>query len=182
MSYKKLIDIDRLSKYHENLSSFLTTKQDVIQDIDTIRSGASLGSSSIQAIKTINGVSIVGEGNVEIKTGTEINIDDYYTKSEIESKGYLYKVILTQSEYDNLVEYDPQALYVISDASENGQHNFVTEEQLNDRGFLTQSDKTEMQETLSLFNDTIVSLQKTIASLQARIDELEGELNDTLTI
>ena len=180
MADKKIIDIDGLSRYHENLNTFLSTKQDTISDLAAIRSGAALGATSIQTVKTINGESILGSGNIEIKA--DFNSDDYYTKTEIEDKGYLYKVILKQAEYDALVEYDPQALYVISDAAESGQHNFVTEEQLNDRGFLTQSDKTEMQETLSLFNDTIVSLQRTIASLQARIDELEGELNDTLTI
>ena len=138
--------------------------------------------TSGENIKTINGVSVLGSGNIEITAGTDINPDNYYTKSDIDSKGYLYKVVLTTAEYNALTEYDPQALYVISDAHENDNSNFVTEAQLNDRGFLTQSDKTEMQESLSSQNDIITALQQTIATMQAKINELETALGNTLTI
>lgn len=71
----------------------LTNKQDVIEDLDTIREGAALGATAIQEhqsldgyateswvenqgyltehqpLKTINGESIVGEGDIEIKGG-----------------------------------------------------------------------------------------------------------------
>lgn len=51
------------SSYHDN------TKQDVITDLDTIRSGAELGTTAIQQVKTINGESIIGTGNIEIQGG-----------------------------------------------------------------------------------------------------------------
>lgn len=67
--------------------------------------------------------------------------------SELENdKGYLVKVILTQAEYDALETKDPNALYVISDANETEDNNFVTESQLDSRGFLTQTDKSELNE------------------------------------
>lgn len=50
MTDKKLIDIDRLSRYHENLNTLLATKQDVLNDIDAIRSGASKGETALQSV------------------------------------------------------------------------------------------------------------------------------------
>lgn len=41
-----------------------------------------------QNIKTINGQDILGEGNIEI-VGGEVDLTNYYTKDEIESKEYL---------------------------------------------------------------------------------------------
>lgn len=164
------------------LENSIATKQNAIEDLDTIRDGAALGATAIQSVKTINGQSIVGSGDIEIKGGTDVNLNDYYTKSEIDDKGYLYKVILTQAQYNELVEYDPQALYVISDATEDSQNNFVTESQLNDRGFLTSSDRVEIEEMFSAYENALSSLEATITSLQAKIAELEAKLDDTLTI
>lgn len=41
-----------------------------------------------QNIKTINGQDILGEGNIEI-VGGEVDLTNYYTKDEIESKEYI---------------------------------------------------------------------------------------------
>lgn len=41
-----------------------------------------------QNIKTINGQDILGEGNIEI-VGDDVDLTNYYTKEEIESKNYL---------------------------------------------------------------------------------------------
>lgn len=40
-----------------------------------------------QNIKTINGQDILGEGNIEIVS--EVDLTNYYTKEEIESKNYI---------------------------------------------------------------------------------------------
>ena len=45
-------------------------KQDTISDLETIRSGAAKGATAIQEVKTINGQSIVGSGNIEIQGGS----------------------------------------------------------------------------------------------------------------
>ena len=55
---KKIIDIDRLSRYHENINTILTKKQESLVSGDNI--------------KTINGESILGNGNITIESG---NID-----------------------------------------------------------------------------------------------------------
>ena len=51
-------------------------KQDKINDLDSIRSGASKGATAIQEVKTINGQSIVGSGDIEIQGGGgKVNVD-----------------------------------------------------------------------------------------------------------
>lgn len=45
----------------------IKTKQDIISDLTTIREGANKGATAIQDVKTINGESIVGKGNIVIK-------------------------------------------------------------------------------------------------------------------
>lgn len=52
------------------LSAEVGKKQDTITDLETIRSGAEKGATAIQEVKTINGQSIVGSGNVEIQGGS----------------------------------------------------------------------------------------------------------------
>lgn len=47
----KIVDLDRLSRYHENINTLLTTKQESLVSGDNI--------------KTINGESILGSGNIE---------------------------------------------------------------------------------------------------------------------
>lgn len=44
-------------------------KQDKISDLDSIRSGAAKGATAIQEVKTINGQSIVGSGDITIEGG-----------------------------------------------------------------------------------------------------------------
>lgn len=51
------------------LSAEVGKKQDTISDLETIRSGAAKGATAIQEVKTINGQSIVGSGNIEIQGG-----------------------------------------------------------------------------------------------------------------
>lgn len=42
-------------------------KQDAIDDLETIRSGAAAGATAVQSVKTINGLSIAGTGNVTVR-------------------------------------------------------------------------------------------------------------------
>lgn len=59
------------SSYHDS------TKQNVINDLDSIRSGASKGATAIQQVKTINNESIVGSGNITIESGNNDFIAEY---------------------------------------------------------------------------------------------------------
>ena len=63
----KLVDIDGLSRYHENLKTdVLSKKQDNISDLETIRSGAAAGATAEAAAKTYaDGLVKDGDGNVK---------------------------------------------------------------------------------------------------------------------
>ena len=63
----------------------ISGKQDKITDLETIRSGAAKGATAIQEVKTINGESIVGSGNIEIKAGTDIDVSTLATKTDLEN-------------------------------------------------------------------------------------------------
>ena len=51
MVNNKLVDITGLSRYHENLKSLLNGKQDNIEDLEDIRSGAASGASALDDAK-----------------------------------------------------------------------------------------------------------------------------------
>ena len=157
-------------KEHQDISNLATkaelaTKQDVISDLETIRSGAALGATALQSvpseyvtetelnnkgyltsvpdtyalkseipdisvkqdtlvsgtnIKTINGESILGSGNITIEGGGNVDLTNYYTKTETNElvNPKLEQVTLTQAEYDALQTKEENVLYIISDAED----------------------------------------------------------------
>lgn len=154
----------------------LNTKQDVINDLDAIRSGAAKGATALQSvpseyateqwvneqgflkehqdisnlatkaelatkqdvlvsgtnIKTINGVTLLGEGNITIEGGGNVDLSDYYTKSETNSlvSPKLSQVTLTQAEYDALSTKENNVLYVISDAANVDPSDYYTKAEI----------------------------------------------------
>ena len=62
-------ELETLGGISGNIQAQLNSKQAVIPDLDEIRAGATAGASALQAgdLKTINGESLVGEGNIEIQ-------------------------------------------------------------------------------------------------------------------
>ena len=88
----------------------MNAKQDTITDLETIRSGAAKGATALQSvpdtyalksdipdittkqdtlvsgtnIKTINGISLLGEGNISISGEGGGDLSGYYTKAEID--------------------------------------------------------------------------------------------------
>lgn len=102
-------------KEHQDISNLATkaelaTKQDVITDLETIRSGAAKGATALQSvpdtyalkseipdistkqdklvsgsnIKTINGTSLLGSGNIEV--AANVDLSGYATKEELNAK------------------------------------------------------------------------------------------------
>ena len=68
-NYASTSELTELSTEVSGLSEDVANKQDEIADLETIRSGASKGATAIQEVKTINGQSIVGSGNITIEGG-----------------------------------------------------------------------------------------------------------------
>ena len=95
---QEIEDKDYLTKIPEEYitkSELNDLKQDILKEVNaSINLQNSVISSkqniliSGQNIKTINGQDILGEGNIEI-VGDDVDLTNYYTKEEIESKNYL---------------------------------------------------------------------------------------------
>ena len=108
---------------------------------------------------------------------------EYITERELEAKGFLYKVVLTQEEYDALEEQDPHALYIISDAYETDGLNFVTETQLDKRGFLTNSDKTELVGAINALKDNTIGdvvEGKTVVEMITAVSDIAENMTASL--
>ena len=107
-------------KEHQDISNLatkeeLSTKQDVISDLDTIRSGAALGATALQSvpseyalkseipdistkqdklvsgenIKTVNGASLLGSGNIVIEASAD-NVPTLQTTKQGTTSNYIY--------------------------------------------------------------------------------------------
>ena len=119
MADKKLIDIDRLSRYHENLNTFLATKQDSLVSGDNI--------------KTINGESILGGGNIVI----EGDVPEQY-KGTVEA-------IDVNEEIDGISND-----FVTSDRLD--AMNYATQNWVEEQGYISDSDLSKVA-TSGSYND-----------------------------
>lgn len=225
MADKKLIDIDRLSRYHENLNTFLATKQDVLNDIDAIRSGASKGETALQSYteqykgtieavsttETIDDVSndfVTSEqlnargyatenfvttkiAEASISGGSDVNLTNYYTKDEIDDKGYLTEHqslshlatkaelsgYTTDAEYNSLVNTVNGKQEIISDlatiranatkgatALQSVPAEYVTETELTAKNFATTSS----------VDAKITPIENLVSENNTRMDRLEN--------
>ena len=219
-------DVD-LSNYATK--SELATKQDVISDLETIRSGAALGATALQSvpseyateqwvngqgflkehqdisnlatktelatkqdtlvsgtnIKTINGNSLLGSGNIEV--AANVDLSDYYTKSQTNElvNPKLSQVTLTQAEYDALSTKENNVLYVISDA-EDIKFKTINGEQITGEGNIELATKAELSTKQDVISDldTIRSgAAKGATALQSVPDTyaLKSEIPDITT-
>ena len=124
---------------HQSLTH-LATKDELNAKQDALVSGTN--------IKTVNGVSLLGEGDIVIEGGISdedlqviegkiptstsqlSNDSDFITLNDVKANGYIYKVSLTQAEYDALEEKDENALYIITDISQDEDDRFVSKSEL----------------------------------------------------
>lgn len=82
----------------------LDNKQNVIDDLDTIRDGASKGATALQEhqpLKTINGESLIGEGDITIEGGGGVTVETDPVFSASPAAGITEEKI---SEWDNKVD------------------------------------------------------------------------------
>ena len=107
----------------EELDEALATKQDKLDDLDTIRAGAALGAKAIQDVKTLNTIAIEGTGDIAIKqdpTHTSYEVreariegDNVYISNEItddrnyHSIGYIKEVVVDRTDKYITMSQDP---------------------------------------------------------------------------
>lgn len=116
----------------------LSTKQ------DTLVSGTN--------IKTVNGTSLLGSGNIEVSAN--VDLSDYYTKSQTNAlvSPKLSQVTLTQAEYDALSTKEENVLYVISDA-EDLKFKTINGQQITGDGNIELATKSELNTKQDVISD-----------------------------
>ena len=130
-------------KEHQDISN-LATKTELATKQDTLVSGTN--------IKTINGNSLLGSGNIEV--AANVDLSDYYTKSQTNElvNPKLSQVTLTQAEYDALSTKENNVLYVISDA-EDIKFKTINGQQITGNGNIELATKTELATKQDVISD-----------------------------
>lgn len=67
------VELATQSYVNAEINYVANQKQDKITDLSTIRSNAAKGATAIQSVKTINGKSVVGSGDILLVTEDEFN-------------------------------------------------------------------------------------------------------------
>ena len=172
-------------KEHQDISN-LATKQELNAKQNTLVSGTN--------IKSINGESLLGSGNIEV--AANVDLSDYYTKSETNSlvNPKLEQVTLTQAEYNALSAKEENVLYIISDAEDlkfktiNGQQitgegNITIDTDVDLSGYATKSELNTKQNIISDLDSIRSGAAKGATALQAVPDTyaLKSEIPDITT-
>lgn len=105
------------------------------------------GYVSYTYLKTINGYSLVGEGDIEVTGSGTIDLSYYATKDYVSSYVSTYGgnsiQEVTQAEYDALEQggnLDPNTIYILSDANPIDLSYYVTKSELDTFSYATKSD------------------------------------------
>lgn len=150
----KLNDYSEVGHTH---SQYLTEHQDISGKQDTLVSGTT--------IKTINGSSILGPGNIEILPGNDVDLSGYYSKTEVDA------TINTINSRLETIENNPIDISgkqdIISDLEEIRSNastalqsipeEYITESELNAKGYLTEHQDISGKQNIITDLDTIRS-------------------------
>lgn len=122
---------DEIVKLNSALSAEISKKQNALV--------------SGENIKTINGESILGNGNIEISSGESVDLSDYYTKGEVDNLIDNVEVDLTGYATETYVSnnYQPKGDYLTSIPSE-----YITETELTNKGYATTTQLNSKQDKL----------------------------------
>ena len=122
----------------DNNSQYITAKKvrdtllDMIDDVDEAKQDTLISGTNI---KTINGYTLLGTGDIIIEGGGDLSA--YVSKEELSQMGYVTSNYLSQASYVTN-EYLSQAGYVTS--SDLSQASYVTQSDLSNAGYITMSD------------------------------------------
>lgn len=122
----------------DNNSQYITAKKvrdtllDMIDDVDEAKQDALVSGTNI---KTINGYTLLGSGDIVIEGGGDLSA--YVSKEELSQMGYVTSNYLSQASYVTN-EYLSQAGYVTNEYL--SQASYVTQSDLNNMSYVTSSD------------------------------------------
>lgn len=157
-----ITDTQTLAGIVASLEQMIAAKQDKINDLDTIRSGAAKGATAIQQVKTINGEEIVGEGNIEINVDTST----LATKEEVTN---LINEVIDDEEVlaHSLNELNERVLNIAEELT----GDFASKEEFDSAlESLSQADTTNQQ--------AISEVSGKVTTLTERVDNIPAELAD----
>lgn len=157
-------------------SQYLTEHQDISGKQDTLVSGTT--------IKTINGSSILGPGNIEILPGNDVDLSGYYSKTEVDATVNAINSRLETIE-NNPVDISGKQ-DIISDLEEIRSNastalqsipeEYITESELNAKGYLTEhQDISGKQDIIADLQTIRENASKGATALQTIPDEYVTE-------
>lgn len=181
--------------------SQVNAKQDTISDLATIRSNAAKGATAIQQVKTINGETIDGEGNIDVLTKDLYDniLEEMLVNEEVYAAGVndLNSRLLEtndalNSEVASREELSEEVQALTDRVTSNEEVTATSYNELNSRiesnyqhGEEAYATKTELADEVSTINAAIVDNEEVIAatlndllsrieSLTTRIEQLEN--------
>ena len=163
----------------EEIDGLKDSKQNVIEDLDAIRSGAALGATALQNVKTINGNSIEGEGDISVGSITSVDTGDILDDVDVRyaTEQYVDDAIANVDvDTDNLAT--KEELETLSERLGEKQEKLVSGENIktiNGQSVLGSGNIT-IQGGGSSYDDT--ELRNSLNAVTERVDDLSSELED----
>ena len=125
-----------------------------------------------QSLKTINGESIVGTGNITISGGSA-DLSNYYTKEQIDAKGYL-------TEHQSLKTINGESIVGTGNITISGGSadlsNYYTKTEIDNKGYLTEHQSLANYALKTEIPD--VSQYQTATQVQTLIDNALGVIEN----
>lgn len=163
----------------DEIDGLKDSKQDVIEDLDAIRGGAALGATALQNVKTINGNSIEGDGDVSVGSITSVDTGDILDDVDVRyaTEQYVDDAIANVDvDTDNLAT--KEELETLSERLGEKQEKLVSGENIktiNGESVLGSGNIT-IQGGGSSYDDT--ELRNSLNAVTERVDDLSSELED----
>ena len=155
----KIVTLENLEYYHNEISQIIDSKQDIISDLSTIRSGAALGATALQSYTEQY------QGTIEAVDITETIDDvsnDFVTSEQLDARGYATENFVTEK----IAEAS------IGGGSSADMTNYYTKEQIDNKGYLTSIPSEYVTETE--LNNKDYATQTNLTTLANRVTKVEN--------
>lgn len=152
------------SVYEADKPTF-ATKTELNSKQDTLVSGTN--------IKTINGQSLLGNGNIEIES-EEVDLSNYYTKTEVDGK--IPTVPTNVSAFTNDAGYITNA--ALSDyAHTSDLDDYLTKSEASST-YATESSVNSLETSVTAINQNITNLQESVTNIEGSVADLDNYVTD----